>query len=199
MVAPLAGAWIETIRAGRGGRVSRVAPLAGAWIETKVFMGRLRVRTRRPPRGGVDRNFVEPCLELVKSRRPPRGGVDRNRPIDPAYDFDRRSPPSRGRGSKRDTGEQAPQYRAVAPLAGAWIETKSARAGISWACRRPPRGGVDRNPLNVVTSTGYQVAPLAGAWIETSRRSPRSVEKKVAPLAGAWIETGHTERKNNEI
>ena len=33
-VAPLAGAWIETIQVGYLGRKIFVAPLAGAWIET---------------------------------------------------------------------------------------------------------------------------------------------------------------------
>ena len=34
-VAPLAGAWIETRTRCSRGRWSRVAPLAGAWIETE--------------------------------------------------------------------------------------------------------------------------------------------------------------------
>ena len=55
----------------------------------------------------------------------------------------------------------------VAPLAGAWIET---RACVRCAARR-------------------RVAPLAGAWIETSRRVTCRAKSLVAPLAGAWIET----------
>ena len=35
LVAPLAGAWIETGFCCRFGRVFVVAPLAGAWIETQ--------------------------------------------------------------------------------------------------------------------------------------------------------------------
>ena len=34
LVAPLAGAWIETLRVGVDDKVVIVAPLAGAWIET---------------------------------------------------------------------------------------------------------------------------------------------------------------------
>ena len=34
VVAPLAGAWIETRPRPRQRRLSQVAPLAGAWIET---------------------------------------------------------------------------------------------------------------------------------------------------------------------
>ncbi len=35
VVAPLAGAWIETVILLRLTQVSLVAPLAGAWIETR--------------------------------------------------------------------------------------------------------------------------------------------------------------------
>ena len=53
--------------------------------------------------------------------------------------------PSRERGLKRSTRPQTGKQAAVAPLAGAWIETGRTR-------QRPCR---------------YLVAPLAGAWIET--------------------------------
>ena len=36
IVAPLAGAWIETPERRRWPRSNQVAPLAGAWIETSV-------------------------------------------------------------------------------------------------------------------------------------------------------------------
>ena len=35
VVAPLAGAWIETGQHGPGSTSKSVAPLAGAWIETR--------------------------------------------------------------------------------------------------------------------------------------------------------------------
>ena len=57
--------------------------------------------------------------------------------------------------------------RAVAPLAGAWIETI-------------PSGSMSGSAL---------VAPLAGAWIETPIGSNYPGCCCVAPLAGAWIET----------
>ena len=37
VVAPLAGAWIETKRKGEYEEKVRVAPLAGAWIETATL------------------------------------------------------------------------------------------------------------------------------------------------------------------
>ena len=58
---------------------------------------------------------------------------------------------------------------AVAPLAGAWIETVTA----------------------ILPLTPSEVAPLAGAWIETTAlyRLYHYALLQVAPLAGAWIET----------
>ena len=56
---------------------------------------------------------------------------------------------------------------AVAPLAGAWIETAAA----------------------VAASCSFWVAPLAGAWIETHLLQAVRSANLVAPLAGAWIET----------
>ncbi len=54
LVAPRAGAWIETGQAAEGDNEQRVAPRAGAWIETCTVPPRLRARACRPPRGGVD-------------------------------------------------------------------------------------------------------------------------------------------------
>ena len=54
MVAPLAGAWIETLESGSGDEEIVVAPLAGAWIETVSRLKRGPEGARRPPRGGVD-------------------------------------------------------------------------------------------------------------------------------------------------
>ena len=56
---------------------------------------------------------------------------------------------------------------AVAPLAGAWIET----------------------PYTPDQTSGLAVAPLAGAWIETIMLLHDDIRERVAPLAGAWIET----------
>ena len=55
----------------------------------------------------------------------------------------------------------------VAPLAGAWIETKIGANGL----------------------LAEEVAPLAGAWIETNLGNVVKYVWRVAPLAGAWIET----------
>ena len=57
---------------------------------------------------------------------------------------------------------------AVAPHAGAWIETARLRFD----------GGAGA------------VAPHAGAWIETEKCEFVEPDVTVAPHAGAWIETG---------
>ena len=54
LVAPLAGAWIETVVAFELKRIVDVAPLAGAWIETGRTEAYPPKASGRPPRGGVD-------------------------------------------------------------------------------------------------------------------------------------------------
>ena len=77
------------------------------------------------------------------------------------------SPPVRGRGLKpASKWEKAKEY-AVAPRAGAWIETG----------------------MQELTEVIEKVAPRAGAWIETSTEGGSYVIDTVAPRAGAWIET----------
>ena len=56
---------------------------------------------------------------------------------------------------------------AVAPHAGAWIET----------------------PIQFLTAHRSSVAPHAGAWIETHYSQLMPMGLEVAPHAGAWIET----------
>ena len=144
-----------------------VAPLAGAWIETFSIWLVRRADSRRPPRGGVDRNQGGSAIITLKRRRPPRGGVDRNATLTGRHALAPRVAPLAGAWIETTH----PRYRrdrgGVAPLAGAWIETTHPRY-------RRDRGGV---------------APLAGAWIETSSPSAMALACNVAPLAGAWIET----------
>ncbi len=55
LVAPHAGAWIETdLITYEGDSPEEVAPHAGAWIETVLFQSTAPQLPRRPPRGGVD-------------------------------------------------------------------------------------------------------------------------------------------------
>ena len=152
------------LRNGQPGR--HVAPYAGAWIETACSARFRQLWQSHPMR--------------VRGLKPPRCLTAR-RP--------RTSHPMRVRGLKLRRAREHVDTLAVAPYAGAWIET--------------PRACGSRS--------ARAVAPYAGAWIETglARRStcsrgshPMRVrglkpvvvlagkpEGRVAPYAGAWIET----------
>ncbi|GAK53092.1 hypothetical protein U14_04351 [Candidatus Moduliflexus flocculans] len=77
------------------------------------------------------------------------------------------SRPSRARGLKLIHQQIKQRAHAVAPLAGAWIETS----------------------MIMLNNAPNPVAPLAGAWIETGVLKRFQDYRQVAPLAGAWIET----------
>ena len=81
------------------------------------------------------------------------------------------------RGLKQTGNRFTIEIGNVAPLAGAWIETRL------------------RSQL---VQDGRHVAPLAGAWIETSVHRPPSPQGLVAPLAGAWIETRRKRRSETD-
>ncbi len=101
IVAPRAGARIETVMCMGGENDEIVAPRAGARIETARSLTRAAAVLSRPPCGGADRNRVGRLF--IKGRR--------------------LSPPVRGRGSKPAL-QGAGRFRGwVAPRAGARIET----------------------------------------------------------------------------
>ena len=68
---------------------------------------------------------------------------------------------------KQSSRRNRPRWPAVAPRAGAWIET----VNLS------------------IEPDGVAVAPCAGAWIETLPLEQAERSERVAPCAGAWIET----------
>ncbi len=214
VVAPRAGAWIETRRtlrsawcigcrpsrrgvdrniAGGGvglfaeGRPSRrgvdrnprrrrcstparrVAPRAGAWIETAIEKRPARAGPGRPSRRGVDRNLHISSDEIGSYGRPSRRGVDRNLAACDGHLAQRR--PSRRGVDRNSNSAMGGSIKAVAPRAGAWIET---------ALRSNRRRSIT-------------VAPRAGAWIETSPTTRSVSSSVVAPRAGAWIETSRSQ------
>ncbi len=77
----------------------------------------------------------------------------------------------------------------VAPLAGAWIETIQYKYTKQIYMSRPSRARGLKRRLNRRNGSSATVAPLAGAWIETINKSLTVFLVCVAPLAGAWIET----------
>ncbi len=120
-VAPLAGAWIETLNGVRSLRPSTVAPLAGAWIETiETRSSCLRHRRSHPSR--------------VRGLKHGRACRCRGRML---------SHPSRVRGLKHRMRGLLPRCSRVAPLAGAWIETSPEPVNSRNLACRTPRGCVD--------------------------------------------------------
>ncbi len=103
--------------------------------------------TPSPAAGSRVKRYFQ-CRDRVleTSGRPSRRGVDRNLGMSTEDDTRAMSPLAQGRGSKRAGAGFGDQRHAVAPRAGAWIETDVSPAPM----RRAP------------------VAPRAGAWIETS-------------------------------
>ena len=142
VVAPHAGAWIETDSFRGRHRDLAVAPHAGAWIETRYWPQLDRSPVSPPTRGrGLKhpqlRNFIPP------SDVAPHAGAW----IETIFHWMSicaiRSPPTRGRGLKLQRQSRGDGQRRVAPHAGAWIETYSIIRYLDNSYRRPPRGGVD--------------------------------------------------------
>ena len=123
-VAPLAGAWIETVLAAGVVRAAGVAPLAGAWIETTAHRGRTTANIVAPLAGAwIETNDAD------------------------LQEAARQSRPSRARGLKPCWRRAWFGRRAVAPLAGAWIETSHMRTARALRTSRPSRArGLKRQP-----------------------------------------------------
>ncbi len=101
--------------------------------------------------------------------------------------------------------------RAVAPRAGAWIETAAVNGAALMPWSLPVRERGSKRPVDGVENVlvwslpvrergsklvgielvaeADKVAPRAGAWIETPLFEGLCGLKCVAPRAGAWIET----------
>ena len=148
-----------------------VAPRAGAWIETMPCRSRSNCGCGRPPCGGVDRNGHAALGRVMLWGRPPCGGVDRNPAIGPCCCHPPGRPPCGG-VDRNTAADFVAEMLAVAPRAGAWIETFSMKA--TWCQAR--------------------VAPRAGAWIETRRSPTTSCGPASPPVRGrgskhAWAST----------
>ena len=75
-VAPLVGAWIETIGMQEAQFGTMVAPLVGAWIETLFRIPRLLPSPVAPLVGAwIETDYPIPELDSIGSRTP-RGCVD---------------------------------------------------------------------------------------------------------------------------
>ena len=177
-VAPRAGAWIETSTdALCHAAVTRVAPRAGAWIETSSERGMPYARATSP-------------LAQGRGSKPSYAG---------RLSHLRRSPLAQGRGSKPPHARaDGAQRRAVAPRAGAWIETSLDTATMHASAASPlAQGRGSKHAMAAINRTARSVAPRAGAWIETSSGLRMASQPDVAPRAGAWIETCNAGRRRD--
>ena len=183
------GAWIETVALVPVAVQAPVAPRVGAWIETTSKPVSSESTSRRPSRGGVDRNHRAQVFILLNGKsplawgrgsklllwrhrvpefgRPSRGGVDRNSWVLGCLLLTIMSPLAWGRGSK--------QYP--------WSENyKPSESPLAWG--RGSKLG-QSGTSGIVTG----VAPRVGAWIETFTQPISRRVGRVAPRVGAWIET----------
>ena len=145
LVAPLAGAWIETLCCVvvSGGKL--VAPLAGAWIETVLSNILFRPdAASRPSRARGLKPRIASALPAISSVAPLAGAwIETSRIVCPISHS--RSRPSRARGLKQRREGHHPVHGGSRP---------SRARGLKHAERPPAR-------------PACRVAPLAGAWIET--------------------------------
>ena len=211
LVAPYAGAWIETAPLLRIGRRAERRPLRGGvdrnhwtlrlWLwspcrplrggvdRNTVGIADLQAGDRRPLRGGVDRNNEVSMFFGDACGRPLRGGVDRNiAPVRLECEFSW-SPPTRGRGSKPRKGRRWPAVCRSPPTRGRGSKLVCGR-GKQAALGRPLRGGVDRNRCtHRIPGDRGSSPPTRGRGSKHCRRRSAMPDSRVAPYAGAWIET----------
>ena len=143
-----------------------VAPRAGAWIETFSAISLSPISSGRPPCGGVDRNRTAQVGMVDAVRRPPCGGVDRNL-FPGGLEAWLQVAPRAGAWIETLLSRSISIHTAVAPRAGAWIETPRSSGGRGWR-RVAPRAGawIETIPTSLLCRA-LHVAPRAGAWIET--------------------------------
>ena len=187
-VAPLVGAWIETVRGCSKLSHAPSRPSRGGVDRNLYGPPTTDQRKSRPSRGGVDRNLVMPVLRRGCGRRPSRGGVDRNG-IYAGNHVGQNRRPSRGGVDRNSLSAAVLTRRLVAPLVGAWIETKS-------TADSPPR---ESSPLSWGRGSklyrgrrqaGPEASPLSwGRGSKLYKPGTLPLSEQVAPLVGAWIKT----------
>ena len=183
-----------------------VAPRAGAWIETRSTAGRVARRRRSPPvrgRGskqGCRRNIrccrwsppvrgrgskpLGPRRTGRRNRRPPCGGVDRNIGMELVEAAMLRSPPVRGRGSKPGDAAHDQRHQRRPPCGGVDRNRFDPRGRLRFK-GRPPCGGVDRNAgLRRAEDLGGGGRPPCGGVDRNLMASPTPTPRQVAPRAG---------------
>src|SRR5271166_1128098 len=167
-----------------------VAPRAGARIETAHGPSSDRTWTGRSPRGSADRNSS--CLAMAGQRRRSLPARERgSKPLAPSpAAASQQSLPARERGSKQHLDAGVQPALAVAPRAGARIETGADAMNRFDALIVAPRAGARIETIILRPADAVAlVAPRAGARIETQHIPHYRLGMTVAPRAGARIET----------
>ena len=123
LVAPHAGAWIETRLQRRWARPTPVAPHAGAWIETALPCNPESAKPSRPMRARGSKQVISIQIGSLNGRAP-CGRVDRNYAVcPPTVDPNGGRAPCGRVDRNRSIRANIDRLKAVAPHAGAWIET----------------------------------------------------------------------------
>ena len=157
-----------------------------------------RLSRMSPLPGGVDRNSdtTAPAFEVVVAPFPGAWIETMWAAVSPLL---RRSPPSRGRGSKPDGGRAWPVDDLVAPFPGAWIETRTPRPDGWKSTRSPPsRGRGSKRDRSAGAGQLRQRRPLPGGVdrnyptgqpeaIRARRPLPGGVDRNYCVRRGAGI------------
>ena len=143
-VAPLVGAWIETLASLQASRSFSVAPLVGAWIETTVYGVPFLCCSSLPS--------WERGLKLL-----PLTYINNNRCVAPLV----------GAWIETSVTGMLTAPSPVAPLVGAWIETLVRLAAVTGQPSLPSWERGLKHVKHHARISRKRVAPLVGAWIET--------------------------------
>ena len=153
-----------------GGTATAVAPRAGARIETICRTHGLLARALSlPARERGSKPLPRDAMVEARECRSPRGSADRNNgTLNSSGTLSQKSLPARERGSKRLADGDHLACPAVAPRAGARIETARPRSSPQERLVAPRAGArIETLSDNKIKLRSLRVAPRAGARIET--------------------------------
>ena len=117
-----------------------VAPCTGAWIETGSWSWASAPGSGRPLHGGVDRNAASRQASATAVRSPPARGRGSKRPLARRLDPPVLSPPARGRGSKPTPSAWAARPASSPPARGRGSKRTIHAAHLQEGASPPARG-----------------------------------------------------------
>ena len=165
-----------------GSFATLVAPLAGAWIETKGLSIRSTSKRSHPSRVRGLKLQCAPCTDNDPHVAPLAGAWIETFILLFYCQFSFVAPLA-GAWIETCTNANIFSQKKVAPLAGAWIETRKSPAAITSRIKsHPSRVRGLKLMMMVLFGACKDVAPLAGAWIETGSPSrPKGAAKGRTP------------------